>query len=262
MEEDGYSWFGKDVRELLVRYRVVVVLMLLLVLSAAAGLAEEKKEEWADETYDFKQLKTILVLYSISDEVKLENPQKQKLLDKLNEVFFTGESKKKLKFISLQQVEEAIGKTVNTNMAEIKASDAMKYEELLNKNLPGIVNATVKLQITAQGYTTVHIPERTEWVTEHHYTYITRWHHNPYGYPYSTTEVIDTPTTVMKIIPAHDIMVGHAGVEFELLASRAPQTVWRLTDVREAGGKEPVDMTGRIFKRAMDRLTALAKGKK
>lgn len=227
-----------------------------------SSLAEEKKDEWVDHSYNFKQLKTILVQYSFSDSVKLDESEQQKLINKISEMIFNDNQKSKLRFIPLSQAEDTIGKMAQTNITELKASDYGQYNDVMDKNLPNIVDAIVKLKINSQGFTTRHIPESTEQVIEHHYSYVTRWNQQPHGLPYATTETIDNPTTTIQIIPAHDIQVGHAGVEVELLSNNNAQVVWHLTDIREADNKQPIDMTGRICKRAIDRLTTLAKGKR
>jgi len=237
-----------------------IVLLGCLVSSSFAS-AEDKKDEWVDNTYNFKQLKTVMVQYSFSDDLKLDESQKQKLVDKINAIFINPKHKSKLKFMSLNQVEDTIGKVAGADINELKVNDSAKHNDVMSNNLPNIVDAMIELKITAQGYTTEHVPLSSQWITQHHYTYITQWHpgYNGIG-GYTTTQTIDTPTSFLMIIPAHDVQVGHAGAEFELLANNNPNASWRLTDVREAGGKEPIEMTERIFNRAIDRLVSLVKG--
>jgi hypothetical protein len=86
----------------------------------------------------------------------------------------------------------------------------------MGKNIPNIIDAMVKIRISLQGYTTRRFPESTDYVTEHHYTYIIHWNNKPYGPSYPTTETINNPTMTVKTTPAYDVQVGHAGVEFEL----------------------------------------------
>lgn len=205
---------------------LLALLTCYLLLMTTVCFGEERKEEWANDTYSFKQLKTVLVQYSIQSDITLSETERQKLDDAFRASFFKNDKKAKLTYISLPAT-----------------------------HLPAVADAILKVTITAHNYSTVHIEQTTEIYTDYEYRTIYEPYYNSGRYAGSIARTIQVPVTKTRFVPAHDIQIAHAGAEFVLEDAKTQQSVWRLVDIREAPSKSALSMTERIFERAKGQLT-------
>jgi len=233
---------------------LLALLTCYLLLMTTVCFGEEKKEEWANAAYSFKQLKTVLVQYSIQSDISLSETERQKLDDAFRASFFKNDKKQKLTYISLTAAEASLEKLLSLQLTELKETASPKYEETLTAHLPAIANAILKVTITAQNYSTVHIEQTTEIYTDYEYRTIYEPYYNSGRYAGSTARTIQVPVTKTRYVPAHDVQIAHAGAEFVLEDAKTQQPVWRLVDIREAPSKSALSMTERIFERAKGQL--------
>jgi hypothetical protein len=242
------------------------VLILLLALGcllwSAVCFGGVAKEEWLDKSYDFKQVKTVVVQYSIGDDLEITETEKRNLDDMFKAKFFQSKKAEKIKYISVEQSEEAVEKATGINMKELRGNDDAQYKETLQKHLPIVADAVLKITINRQRRSSRHVSEsvysyKEDEIRTH---YIPRYDYQ--GRYMGRDPVVEkVPVTKYGTIAAHDVAVGQAGAEFVLATTKDQQEVWRLLDLRDEDDKSPGKVTEKIFSRAKDRLVDLAKKK-
>lgn len=235
---------------------IILIGMYLSTVNLCFG--EEKKDEWVNKAYNFKQIRTIVVHYSVSDQLKLSDADYQQL-DEMLKTVFTSKNNEEPQYIHVEQAEEPAGQAADLNVKERKTNDPEKYEPALNGQLPNSADAVLLVNIKEDGYTISHIPESLEAYTEYQYRYEQIPYTDPQGRMYYVTQPRQMPVTKYRTVPAHDVRIAHAGAAFILTASQGRQEVWKTLDVREAANKDALDMMERIMVRAKDRLHKLIK---
>lgn len=239
----------------------MVLMTLVCLFWIVVCSAEEKKTDWVDTSYDFKQLKTVIVQYSIDDKIKLTEVEKQNLDDLLKDKFFQAKKGDTIKYISMEQVEEAIEKSTGLNMKELLKTDNLQYKETLQKNLPTVADAVLKITITSHETYISHIPDTTQRYVE--YEQHTSWE-SRYDYQghYIGQQPVYSSRPVYKdrTIPGHDMQAGRVGANFSLLTTNSQQEVLRWEDFR--GDASPEEVIGKLFNRAKEKIVKLTKSKK
>lgn len=236
------------------RLGVIIFFLCCLVISSVC-FSEERKEEWNDKTYDFKQIKTIVVQYTFGKDVTVTDVEKQKVENILRAIF--KDSSVKPKYLYMQQAEDQVEKESGLNLKEIKVSDKEQYDKVMQNVLPAVADAILQVTITQQGYTIRHIPGGTEFYTEYEVRYEQVPYTNSWGQTSYVTRTYQVPVQRIRAVPPYDVNDAHAGVEFVLLSSEGRQAIWKSVDIREAVSKDVLGMTERIFNRAKDKLKDL-----
>ena len=187
----------------------------------------------------------------------------QKRIDTLIEKQILKSNNQRVRFISNDQLEDTISKIAAADLRQLRVEDSAKYNAVISVYNPMVADVILSVTIKALGTTQIFIPECLYTYTEYQTSYINIPVHTPDGRIYYTTQVIQTPVSRTSVIPAHNENIGHAGAEFSLITVNNQQRIWFLLDMRDGKEKIPIEMTERIFKRAMDRFRELAdyKGK-
>lgn len=241
--------------------RFFAVLAALILFWAGVSTAEERKDEWVDKTQDFRQIKTVMVEYSLREDIKLSETERQNLSDRFEAVFFKENKKAKVRYISRQQAEQAVEKLSGLNLKELKANGDPQYDAVIQTHLPAVADAVLKITIIDQRYSVRHVPASVTTYTDYEYIYVQEPYTNSWGQTYYVPRTVAVPVTKTRVSPAYDMQVAHAGAEFILSDLKSRRDVWKMLDIREAGFKHPVDMTERIFKRGQDKLNDMVQGK-
>jgi hypothetical protein len=231
--------------------------MLISFLVSSVVLAEERKSEWRHKEFDFKQLKTVLVELTVDGSVNLDSGDQQRL-NELYQDEFAGKSKNRTRLVTVSQLEDTSGKTSGENLKDLRLSNPERYRELMDQFTPIYADAVLKVKVKALGYTKVWVPDRTERYTEYQEVLVNTEYRDSKGRVVGyKTDKVQVPVEKTRLIPAHYAYTAHAGAELSLL-SKQGQSVWMLVDMREAPGtKVPIEMTQRIFNRAVDKFFEL-----
>lgn len=239
---------------------LAIVLVGICLLWANVGFALDKKEEWVEKTYEFKQVKTVLVQYSIPADINLSETERLKFEDMLKATFFKEDKKATVKYLTSEQSEEMIEKNIGVNLKELRATDNARYLDIMQKQLPTVADAILNINMTSLEYSTRHVPSYTEAYTDYEYQTVYEPYINSYGqHAGNVAKTIKVPVQRYRVVPAHDVQVGNAGAELKLMTTKDQQRVWLLLDVREEEDRTPINVTQRIFKRAKDRLKKMTK---
>lgn len=234
--------------------RKVLVLFFIwnIVLMPSVSFGAEAKDEWVNKGFNLKQIKSVIVQYNVQGDVKLSEDDNSKIDTLVKKIFKeTNNKREKLKYLSMQQVEEAIGKTVELNLLELKENDNEQYETVMQNHLAEFADATLQVNIIEHGYTTVHVPQNQIAYPEVQQVPYTNGQGQLYYNPVVNIKYIT--------VPEHDEQIAHAGVHFTFRTTKDKQDVWRFQDIREASDKDPMGMTERIFNNAKSKLKKLIK---
>ncbi len=235
---------------------VCLTACLCLLLTALCG-AEEKKEEWADKTTDFKMIRTVAVRLAVADGLTVSEIERKKLDDLVDsQIIRSGDQR--VRFIAAGQLEESIGKIIGADMGLLRVEDQDKYAAAMREYGPQLADAVLTVAVKALSTTRVFVPESVYYYTTYEKRHVSVPAYTHHGTVYYTTQEIQVPVQRSEIRPAHYEYFGHADAEFALVRNRDGKKIWLLIDMRDGKAKVPLEMTERIFKRAMDRFREVA----
>ncbi|MDT8901567.1 hypothetical protein [Anaeroselena agilis] len=235
---------------------ICIAACLWLLLIAPCG-AEEKKEEWADKSCDFTMIRTVAVRLAVDDGLNISEIERRKLNDLVDSrIIRSGDQR--VKFIAASQLEESIGKTIGADLGLLRFENRDKYAAVMREYAPQFADAVLTVAVKTLSTTQVYVPESIRYYTTYEKRYISVPAYTHRGTVYYTTQEIRVPVQRSEVQPAHYEYFGHAGAEFALARSRDGKKIWLLLDMRDGQSKVPIEMTERIFKRAMDRFRAVA----
>jgi len=190
-----------------------------------------------------------------SDVVVTEIDQKK--LDELIEKRILKSSDQRVRFIPYSQLEDGVGKIANIDIGKLRIEDNIKYNDLMLEHTSILADGILKVNIKALSTTQEFVPVSVYTYTTYQINYISVPVYLPRGGITYTTQAVQVPVQNTSVIPAHNDNIGHAGVEFTLTASKNQQKIWLLLDMRDGKEKKPIEMTERIFQRALDRFQEL-----
>ena len=245
----------------IIKKSYLILLLIFLCSISATAFAEERKDEWKDRNYSFDKMKIILwdPLFAVNN---LDGIRQRIIADKLDSQILRDDSKKLAAagfiLISRPDLCQRIEKVTGENMAELAKSDAKRYNELLQQYTAIYCTNILQAKVTAYGETQRYVPERIEtYETQKEVTVRKTINNN--GKWVEVNETVTVPVTESRVVPAHYISVGHAGMEYTLLDVQTNQPVWQMVDIREAPSKGPDGMLERIINRGVDMLAKLKK---
>ncbi len=233
----------------------------LSLLVFASCWAEERKEEWQEKAFDFKNIRTLVVQLTVNSDVVLSEVEQKKLEEMFEKQVIKAENQRVV-LIANDELENRIGKIVGKDMRLLALEDNAKYNEAIKEYTPLAADGTLTVSIKALGTTQVFVPASVYYYTTYQTSYIQTPVFLPGGGVTYVTQTIQTPVQNTGMTPAHYDSIGHAGAEFSLVAGSERQKIWILVDVRDGNGKVPLEMTERIFKRAMEQFRKITDYKK
>lgn len=236
---------------------VFILFACLLFLSMSNCQAEERKDEWKNPSFNFRTIKTILVNTSIDPKAKMDEFDTRKLDLFYANAFFHNEKrwgKNNFQFITLNQLKERISKATGEDMERLAVEDQVRYKSEMDLFTPIIADAILNSKVTSFGYDQRFVAESYSTYTEQVETEIYVDVQDSTGKWTREKKIIRKPVERIRIIPAHYDTYGNAGMDYTLIDTKTNETIWMLRDIREAGGKNPIDMTERIIKRAAECL--------
>ena len=229
----------------------------LLFLTMSNCQATERKDEWKNPDFNFRNIKTILVITSTDPEVRLDEFDIRKLEGFYSKVFFQDKRRwenSSFQFITLNQLKDRISNATGENMRQLEVEDQVRYKSEIDRFTPIIADAILKIKVTSFGYDKRFVPESSSTYTEQVETEIDVDFQDSNGKWRHTKKKITRPVERTIITPAHYDTYGNAGMDYTLVDTKTNESIWMLRDIREASGKDPIDMTERIMNRAAECL--------
>jgi hypothetical protein len=236
--------------------RTALAAICLMFFLVAGCWAEERKEEWREKAFDFRNVRTLVVQLAVSNDAALSDVERKSLEELFAKQVIKAENQRVV-LIAKDELENRIGKIVGKDMRLLAVEDNARYKEVMKEYAPQVADGVLTVSVRALGTSQVYVPERVYYYTTYQTQYIQTPVYHPNGGVSYITQAIQVPVQNVGVTPAHYETIGHAGAEFTLVAGADRQKVWILVDMRDGNGKVPLEMTGRIFKRAMDQFRKL-----
>ena len=244
-------------------WRILSLLLLLTwLLPAALAGAEERKDEWKDNSFNFKTLKMVVVKTEFGPDAAVDDMKRLVLSGKVNGQFSVNErfAKAGIAFLSYPDVVNKVGVNNSENMLELEKTDPARYSQLVQDGIGFYAQGLLQVRFTVYKDTVQHIPAYVETYTTTERVCRKRTFTGPDGRQATTEEWVDIPVTKFREVPAHDEITAHTAVELTLLEPKTNRTLWKMVDSRDAMGKDKDGMVDRTLKRAAERLEALKNG--
>lgn len=236
-----------------------LLLASLLFFSMSIGQAEERKDEWKKPGFNFGSIRTILVNSSIDPRAELDEFSIRRLETFYAQEFFQDERwvKTNFRFITSNQLKERISNITSANMQQLETEDQARYKTEMDRFTPSIVDAILQIKVTAFGYDQRFVSESSRTYKEQEEKEVEVDVRDSTGKWVKKKVKVKQPVQRTVITPAHYDTYGNAGLTYMLVDAKTNETVWMLLDIREARGKDPMAMIGRIIARAAERLSKL-----
>lgn len=236
-----------------------LLLASLLFFSLSVCQAEERKDEWKKPDFDFRSIRTILVNTSIDPQAELDEFHIRRLDTFYFQEFFQHErwEKTNFQFTTSNQLKERITKITGTDMQQLEKEDPARFQSEMDSFIPNMVDAILQIKVTSFSYDQRYVPESVRTYREQVETEVEVDIQDAKGKWVKKTVKLKQPVQRTVITPAHYDTYANAGLTYMLVDAKTNETVWMLLDIREARGKDPMSMTGRIITRAAQRLSKL-----
>lgn len=243
------------------RKGIMLLFACLLLWSMTSCQAEERKEEWKHPSFNFRAVKSILIVTSVDPaKAQVDEFSARRVEGFYGNAFSLGNKRwahNNFNFITQSQLIDRVGSANGENMRQLAKDDPARYQEEMDRLTPLIVDATLNIKVTAFYYDKRFVPEQITTYTEDVEMDEDIQVQDSNGHWIHQTRRIKKPVERTRIIPAHYDTYGNAGVAFTLVDMKTKETVWMLLDVREAYAKDPIDMTERIVNRAADNMSKI-----
>ena len=236
-----------------------LLLAFLWFFSLSICQAEERKDEWQKPDYNFRSIRTILIHTSVDPQVKLDEFSLRRLETFYVQEFFQHERwvKTTFCFMTSKQLTEQISAITGTNMQQLAIEDQARYQSELDHFTPRMVDAILHSKVIALGYDQRYVPESIRTYKEEEEREVEVDGRDSRGKWVKKKVKVKQPVWRTVVTPAHYDTYANAGVTYILVDTKTKETIWMLLDSREARGKDPMAMTGRIMARAADHLSKL-----
>lgn len=240
------------------KYKALFMAVLLF-FSLSVCQAEERKDEWKKPDFDFRSIRTILINTSIDPKAELDEFSIRRLETFYEQEFFQDErwGKSNFRFITTDQLTEQISNITGVNLQQLEVEDPTGYKAKLDSLTPSLVDAILQIKVTSFGYDQRFVPESSRTYKEQEEQEVEVDFRDSTGKLVKKKVKVKQPVQRTVITPAHYDTYANAGLNFMLIDAKTNKTLWMLLDVREAKGKDPMGMTGRIIVRAAQRLAKL-----
>lgn len=235
-----------------------VALIVFFILMIVTTTCFAQSEEWKDPNYKFSTVKTILIQPKMS-ALNITQEDSEKYYEMINSSIFK-EKNKRVKLITIKELEELISKTANVNLMEIKVKDIAKYNVVIEEYAPEIVDASLEVNINKLESWQVEVPAatihrtiyRTEYVQEQHMEYKT-------NRIYYTTRAVQVPVETSDFVPAHTETVSSVAMEVCLYSIKDKNKIWTLSDSRRDPNRDSIDVAKKVLNNSMKKLYKILK---
>ena len=211
----------------------IMAVVLCLLMYCTAAMAE--KTDYKDKTYNFKNIKS-LVLYDMDfSKVNIENSIMEK---NLQSVYEQKSSDTKLNVLSNEQILRKISLGTGQDMDILAANDKDAYDRMFREHMPEYADAYVNANVVTYDTRSIYHEAYTSWENRTEYVKVKdsdgRW---------QTVEVTHTEPVYH---PAYYTTVFDVVVDFHVYDSKTNKEIFARRDSRCRNGYEGQDMYTRI----------------
>ncbi|MDR7868797.1 MAG: hypothetical protein RIN56_18545 [Sporomusaceae bacterium] len=241
------------------KYAALFIVWLLL-LSTAVCQAEERKDEWKKSGFNFRGIKTVLLATSADPRAEMDEFHIRRLENVYTNVFIEDRAKwvnSSFNFITLNKLKDMISKAIGEDLRRLETEDPARYKAEIARFTPLITDAVLHIKVSSFGYDKRFVPEKISTYIEQVEVETDVYIQDSKGNWIQQKRKVKKPVERTSITPAHYDTYGNAGMKYMLIDNKTNESVWMLLDVREANGKDPIDMTERIINRAAECLAKI-----
>jgi hypothetical protein len=233
---------------------------LVMILSISVCQAEERKDEWKKPDFNFRGIKTVLIMTSADPKAEMDEFHIRRLENVYTNVFIEDRARwvnSSLNFISLNKLKDMITKATGEDLRRLELEDPARYKAEIARFTPLLTDAVLHVKVSSFGYDKRFVPERISTYTEQVEVETDVYIQDSRGNWRTEKRKIKKPVERTVVTPAHYDTYGNAGMKYMLIDNKTDESVWMLLDVREANGKDPIDMIERIINRAAECLAKI-----
>lgn len=231
-----------------------------MILSISVCQAEERKDEWKKPDFNFRGIKTVLIMTSADPKAEMDEFHIRRLENVYTNVFIEDRARwvnSSLNFISLNKLKDMITKATGEDLRRLELEDPARYKAEIARFTPLLTDAVLHVKVSSFGYDKRFVPERISTYTEQVEVETDVYIQDSRGNWRTEKRKIKKPVERTVVTPAHYDTYGNAGMKYMLIDNKTDESVWMLLDVREANGKDPIDMIERIINRAAECLAKI-----
>lgn len=233
---------------------------LVLLLSISVCQAEERKDEWKKPGFNFRGIKTVLITTSADPKAEMDEFHTRRLDNVYTGVFIEDRARwvnTSFNFITMGKLKEMIARAIGEDLRRLELEDPVRYKAEIARFTPLLTDAVLHVKVSSFGYDKRFVPEKISTYIEQVEVETEVHIQDSKGHWRTETRKIKKPVERVVVTPAHYDTYGNAGMKYMLVDNKTDETVWMLLDVREANGKDPIDMTERIINRAAECLAKI-----
>ena len=236
------------------RIAILVALVMCILLLTSTVFAE--KQEWVDKTFDFKQVKRILV-YDPNVAKHLRNGITEKEIQEI----FSAKLKfpKEVQVITFSELLELITRDTGVNPGLLYSTDPNKAIAFINENIPKYADISISTNVLEYSIGKEY---------REGYTYQTTDYQTAYVYGQNGTTTVQAPVTTNHSVSGRNIPVAYSSVRWDVFYTKTGTAVFsRLEDRARANptafnNTKPKDLYRRILDSFFDDLSdKIQKGK-
>lgn len=207
--------------------------LVMLVLFCQAASAD--KIEFKDESYNFRNIKNIVVYDLDFSQANLDNSIMEK---SLNASYQKKAVQEKLPVITSESVMRKMSLALGQDLDLLAKDNWESFNKIYDENLPSYVDAYVNASVLQYETRSVYHPEYTTWETRREKSYV----RDSQGNRIEIEDEVLVPVTH----PAYYSSIILEKVEFHVHDARTGREVYSLQEWRDREDDNGVDMFGRI----------------
>lgn len=201
--------------------KAVFFICFLFIISAS--ICHAKSDEWTNNKYNFKHIKTVLIL-PLNIQQSVDNPfAEQKVSDFLSEEL----KKHNIKWVDFKYVVVKVGEETSTDMINLLQKDEKQFWQLLQEKGPNYVDAVLCIEVFSYGWSTQFV--------EGYYSPRISQGNGSFSGNYGGTGFNGTytaPVTSYRYISGANEQIANAGCTFTLYDAKTLNMIWGYVDNR------------------------------
>lgn len=186
-----------------------------------SGTASAQVERWAEEGYDFKKVKRLLVYDMDCSKANLGTDITEK---NFVSVFWEQTMAQKIEVLNLQKVENKVSLLEYEDIDQLRKTDPGAAEAMWNRVMPQVVDAWAKTQYLKHDYTSRVIPAHTEWRTH----YRNRVWYDRDGKKHEES----VPEVYPEFVPERTVVTLHQQVRLDVYDAKTGKCIYSRNEVR------------------------------
>ena len=219
------------------------IIVLALFVLAFAGTVLASPEKWVDKEYNFKAVKSVLLLEPVCSDQSTDDVGK----NQIKQVFMSEAEMKKVTLLHTEDIIAAMDDKTKEDYNNLVGTDADAAQKLLLQEAQKHADIAVYTTVTAYHSGTKHIAESIRTYTDYQEIEMDT--------PQGGKQKVKYPVTRTEITPAHDITTLTSDTQFRAVDLKTGKDIMLDTDhrYRELGTYDS-STPDHMFKRGVNKF--------